>query len=358
MISTFILGGAPTTIAIFIELLVAGAIVIKAGTVFATLADTLSDRLNLASGWVGLILVATVTSLPEVVSGSTAAWIGNTDMAIAALFGSCSFNVTLIFLLNFLVRGGSVLRAVSHAHNLTSSFGLFLMGLALFGVLLSTKFGDRPSLAAICELIWAVAIFATYVGCMRLTYSFEKRIGQQEHDDAPKPFGTWNYCKLATTAIVIVLAAWWLAQIGDVLSTHEIGLLGRPLGATFVGAGFLALATSLPEITTSVAAVRIGNLNLALGNIFGSNMFNIFVIPMIKVVSMIRGDDLLLNPGQFNATESVITGMLAILLTSIAVGGLTYKSKRVLLGRWGMGFDSILIGIVYVGGMALLLFDG
>ncbi|MGB0717024.1 MAG: sodium:calcium antiporter [Phycisphaerae bacterium] len=357
MISTYMFGGSPTTLTIFIELLVAGALVVKAGSMFARLADELSEKLNLGSGWVGLILVATVTSLPEVVSGSTAAWIGNTDMAIAALFGSCSFNITLIFLLNFLVRGGSVLRAVSSAHNLTSSFGLLLMGLALFGVMLVTKFESRPDVAQACELIWAITIFVVYVGCMRLTYRYERRVSSDEHEDDVEPFGSWNYIKLASTAVVIVVAAWWLAQIGDVLSTHEIGWLGRPLGATFVGAGFLALATSLPEITTSVAAVRIGNLNLALGNIFGSNMFNIFVIPMIKGVSLIRGDALLLRAESFDATESMITGMLAILLTSIAVSGLTYKSKRVLLGRWGMGFDSILIGLVYLGGMTLLLIE-
>ncbi len=118
-----------------------------------------------------------------------------------------------------------------------------------------------------------------------------------------------------------------------------------------MGACFLALSTSLPEIATSIAAVRLGKLDLALGNIFGSNMFNIFVIPTLKVISLARGDPLLLAPG--DGTDNMIAGLLAILLTAIAVAGLAYQSRRKVLRRFG--FDAILIVLVYLGGMALLL---
>ncbi|MHC5111631.1 MAG: sodium:calcium antiporter [Planctomycetota bacterium] len=359
MFSKYLFGNELPTWALFLELAVAGLIVIMAGRKFTRLADDMADKLNLGSGWVGLILLATVTSLPEVVTGSTATWIGNPDMAIAALFGSCSFNITLIFLLNFITRGGSVLKGVSESHALTSSFGLALIAIALFGVMLGKKFEapEHENFAQICEICWAVTILIIYVWCMQLTYRYEKRIDEQLADQQGESFGAGNYAKVAGIAVVIVVAAWWLARTGDVLSDHKIGFLGRSLGSTFVGAGFLAFATSLPEITTSVTAVRLGNLNMALGNIFGSNMFNIFVIPMLKAVSLMRGDTLLMHKDSFDATQSVFTGMLAILLTAIALGGLTYKSKRVMLGKWKMGFDSILIGIVYLGGMFLLLSD-
>ena len=154
-------------------------------------------------------------------------------------------------------------------------------------------------------------------------------------------------------AVIIVVASWWLARLCDVLSAHRIELIGRPLGATFVGAFFLALATSLPEIVTSISAVRLGNLDLALGNIFGSNMFNIFVIPFLKVVSVTKGDTLLLGARALDGTQNLIAGLLAILLTAIAVGGLAYKGKREVPRHFG--FDSILIAVTYLGGMALLL---
>jgi cation:H+ antiporter len=345
-----------TTWTLLAELLLAAGIVIVAGTRFTRSADTLADRLGIGGGWIGLILLATVTSLPELVSGGTATALGNVDLALGGILGSCSFNITLIVLLNALLGGGSVLRNVSLSHALSSSFGLALIGLALLGIVLLEKFAARPTVAQTCEAAWALTIAVAYFGCMRLIHRFERRT----NGDATKPprrsGGALLYVDIAAMAAVIVTASYWLATLCDVLSTHKIDMIGRPLGATFVGAGFLALATSLPEITTSFAAVRLGNLDLALGNIFGSNMFNIFVIPILKVVSLAQGDALLIANGNVDETQNIITGLLAMLLTAIAVGSLIYKSSRKMLRRFG--FDSVLIATTYVGGMILLLMQG
>ena len=337
------------TWALFIELLLAGSVVIFAGARFTRLADTIAKRLNIGSGWIGLIMLATVTSLPELVTGGTATYIGNVDLAMGGILGSCSFNITIIVLLNALWGGGSVLRGVSPLHSLTSSFGL-----ALIGIVLMDKFSGSPQIARVTELTWAALIVITYLGCMRLLYRFERKENSGESAGGERhSLGTSLAVDVVVMTVILVAASWWLARIGDVLSTHEIKMIGRPLGATFVGACFLALATSLPEIVTSIAAVRLGNLNLALGNIFGSNMFNIFVIPMLKIISLFRGDAVMLTADVSNTTQNMIAGLLAILLTAIAIGGLTYKSQRKMLRRFG--FDSILIGFTYVGGMILLL---
>jgi cation:H+ antiporter len=345
------------TWALFIELLVAGAVVVFAGARFARLADSVAERLQLGSGWVGLIMLATVTSLPELVTGGTATYIGNVDLAMGGILGSCSFNITIIVLLNALWGGGSVLRGVSPLHTLTSSFGLALIGLTMLGFVLMDKFAGSPRLAQVTEFTWAAVILVTYIGCMRLTYRFElAQVVEAAGGAERQNIGTALAVDVAVMAFILVAASWWLAKLGDVLSTHQIGLIGRPLGATFVGACFLALATSLPEIVTSIAAVRLGNLDLALGNIFGSNMFNIFVIPMLKIVSLVRGDSIMLVGQGSDITQNLIAGLLAILLTAIAIAGLAYKSRRKLLRRFG--FDSVLIGLTYVLGMILLLAHG
>ncbi len=296
-----------------------------------------------------------MTSLPELVSGGTATALGNVDLAFGGILGSCSFNITLIFLLNALSGGGSVLRNVSPSHTLSATFGIGLLSLAMFGMVLVEKFTGNPRLTGSVELVWAAAILATYFGCMRLIHSFEKRAAAKEPPPPNESVEPAIYVAIAVMGVIIVVASWWLAQIGDVLSTHEIEMIGRPLGATFVGAVFLALATSLPEIATSVAAVRLGNLDLALGNLFGSNMFNIAVIPVLKGVSLCRGDWLMMPPDAVQFTQHMITGVVAIMLTTIAVGGLTYKSKKKMMRRFG--FDSILIVIVYLGGMYMLLME-
>lgn len=354
MLSGLLFPDALPTWALFAELLLAGIVVILAGTRFAKAADQIGNRLNLSGGWTGLILLATVTSLPELVTGGTATAIGNVDLAFGAILGSCSFNITLIVLLNAMIGGGSVLREVSRTHRLTSSFGLLLIAMALFGIVLMDKFADMPRAARITEACWAGLIFLTYLVCMRLIYKYEKsQNAGKDQGSERRAVGRSLTMQVILMASVLVVASWWLAKLGDVLSTHKIEWLGRPLGATFVGACFLALATSLPEIVTSIAAVRLGNLDLALGNIFGSNMFNIFVIPWLKIVSISRGDVIMLTATASDSTQNLIAGLTAILLTTIAIGGLTYQSQRKMLKRFG--FDSILIAIIYAGGLFLLL---
>ncbi|MCH7873145.1 MAG: hypothetical protein IID33_15725, partial [Planctomycetes bacterium] len=314
--------------------------------------NTVAERMNLGAGWVGLVLLATVTSLPELVTGATATWLDNVDLAFGNIFGSCSFNITLIVLLNALIGGGSVLRGVGSTHALTSSFGLLLMAEALLGLVLFDKFTPTPA----GEIVWALLIFVTYGICMKLIYSQERATAAKISEVSERQrVGSGIWSRIALMATILVVASWWLARIGDVLSTHEIKMIGRPLGATFVGACFLALATSLPEIVTSITAVRLGKLDLALGNIFGSNMFNVFVIPLLKIVSLAGGQPILLKSQPLGNVDNLIAGLLAVLLTAITIGALAYKSRQRLPRRFG--FDSILIAVTYVAGMILLVME-
>lgn len=345
-----------TTTALFVELALAGFVVVLAGYRFTKLADMVADRLNLGAGWVGLILLASVTSLPELVTGGTATSLGNIDLAFGGLLGSCSFNITIIFLLNALCGGGSVLRDAGKAHALSSSFGLLLIGLALLGMVLMDKFSGSPIMANRLEWAWVILIAFTYLFCIKLIYRYECSQNGASIEGVKRErgrLGSSLIVQIALIAGILVAASWWLAKLGDVLSVHEIGWIGRPLGATFVGACFLALATSLPEIATSVAAVKLGKLDLALGNIFGSNMFNIAVIPVLKIISASQGDAVMLSPGASDPTSNLITGLIAILLTTVAIGGITYQSRRKVFRRFG--FDSLVIIVIYLGGMSLLV---
>jgi cation:H+ antiporter len=273
---------------------------------------------------------------------------------MGGILGSCCFNVTIIVMLNAIIGGGSILRNVSGSHLLTSCFGLALTGLTLLWIVLAEKFEQRPAAGQTVEWLFSGIIALTYLGGMKLIYRYEHANHHTDATRAKEATGDVSlYVQLAILAGVLATSAWWLAKIGDVLGTHELEIIGRPLGATFVGALFLAIATSLPEIVTSIAAVRLGNLDMALGNILGSNMFNIFAVPILKIVSVSTGQSLLLAPSVCNGTQNLITGLLAILLTAIAVGGLTYKSKRKMLRRFG--FDSVLIAVTYAAGMVVLL---
>ncbi len=346
-----------STWALFVEMVVSGAVVVLAGTRLTVQADRLANHYQLGHAWVGVLLLATVTSLPEVVTGTTAVWIGQADMAFATIFGSCCFNIVLIVLFNAFVGGGSILFGKGRAHTLSSTFGIVLMSIALLGIMLVGKFESRPALAQACEIAIVGVIALTYLLCMRMVYRTELEVNAEPAAPAKRlPRLPGIVPKVAGLSLILVVSAWWMARTGDVLADHPIEWLGRPLGATMVGAVFLAIATSLPEIATGLAAVRMGNLDMALGNIFGSNMFNIFVIPMLKVSSWFSGHTLLMGGEGFDAGQNTIAGLLPILLTAVVVGGLSYRSSRTVLRRFGV--DSALIATIYVVGMVLLLSGG
>lgn len=368
MLSEWYFGAELPTWALMVEILVAGAIVIVSGARLAGLADRLAEEYQLGAAWVGVLLLATVTSLPEVVSGVTATWVGQPNMAFAAIYGSCSFNIVLVVLLNLFIGGGSILYGKGRAHTLNSSFGIVLIVMSLMGIMVVGKFADRPGIAQTCEVALMCLIAVTYFLCMRMAYRTEQQtnglLATNERSDTSTDTGAADggskrspglIPKLVIVSAFMVASAWWMARTGDVLADHEIELIGRSLGATVVGSLFLAIATSLPEVVTGLSAVRMGNIDMALGNIFGSNMFNILVIPMLKVASWLSGSPLLMSGENFDASQTMIAGLLPILLTGVVVGGLSYRSRAMpgVLRRFGA--DSALIAAVYVAGMYLLL---
>jgi cation:H+ antiporter len=349
------------TWALLAEIAAAAAIVIVAGAKLTTLADRVADRYNLGGAWIGTLLLATVTSLPEVVTGTTSVWLGQPGMAFATIFGSCSFNIVLIVLLNAFIGGGSILQGRGRGHTLTSSFGIVLICLPLMGMVLVSRFSNSPTTEQVTEIVVVLLIAVTYFVCMRMVYTTDKETLSVEiaHDDTEAlnspDVHQYPYLltKVAALSFVLASSAWWLTGTGDILSEHPIEAIGRPLGATFVGFLFLAFATSLPEVVTGLSAVRIGNLDMALGNIFGSNMFNILVIPALKLTSLSSGERLLFSGDNLDLDQLLIAGLLPILLTGVVVGGLSYRTSRTIFKRFG--FDSALLAVVYVAGTVLIL---
>ena len=268
------------------------------------------------------------------------------------------FNVAIIVILDGLMRSGTVLRVANPSHSLSSSMGIVLIALAVLGMTLVEQAADADSPVSpeVMEAGLCILLAFAYVACMRLSFRFERQLQNGEQMALLKtadPQARRIYVSFAILSVILIVVTIWLTRTADVLQDHPIGLLGgRTLGATFVGVFFLAAATSLPEIVTSITAVRIGQVDLALGNIFGSNMFNIAVIPILKVFSLLNGQTMLMDPTNFAVQGHTIAGLFAILITGVAVAGLVYRTKRRL---FHFGIDSVLIGVIYLVGMYILL---
>lgn len=342
-----------TTPMLLSELLIAGAIVVLVAIRLTKLADRFAEEWNLGRAFVGMILLATVTSLPEVVAGATASAIGAVDMAFAAVYGSCSFNIVIIVIMNLaLAGGGSVLSEARPTQLLNSSFGIVMIVFSISAIAAVQKFAGSPIIQQTIEVVSSLSIVVTYIWFMTLSQRFEKRdaVAAVWREKSRRPKGIIT--ALVVVSALTVMSAWWLTKTGDVLSEHPIDYLGRSLGKTAIGICFLAIATSLPEIATSLTAVRINNLDMALGNVFGSNMFNMLVVPVIKFSAWCAGDSLCMSGDNFSANLNILAGLFAVMMMAIAVAGIAYRTRRRVMG---LGVDSVVLLLVYIAGMAVLL---
>ena len=151
------------------------------------------------------------------------------------------------------------------------------------------------------------------------------------------------YALYGMNAAVIIAAATYLPHLGERIA--EVTGLGR----TFVGSVFIALSTSLPEIVVSISALRMGAVDIALGNLFGSNLFNVGILAL---------DDLLYTKGPLLSNVSgshAVTAFGAVAMMAVAVVGLTYKVTR---KRLFIGWDSAGIIAIYITATLILYASG
>jgi cation:H+ antiporter len=315
--------------------------IVYSGTKLSKYGDIISEKTGLGRSWTGVVLMASVTSLPELATGiSSVTYAGVPDIALGDILGSCVFNMLILAFLDALYRPMPLSSKAHQGHVLSAGFGILLLSIVAAGL----AFPGHPfSLGwiGLYSLMFAVIYFLA----MRMVYFYEKReiakfikevAREMRYKDVPAKTAVINY---AVNAAVVVIAALFLPEIGKGIAQTT------GLGQTFVGNIFIALSTSLPEVVVCVAAVRTDAVDLAIGNLFGSNIFNIFIL-VIDDVFFTKGPLL-----SFASQHHIISALSAIAMTAIAVIGSTYRSER---KRLFMAWDSISISLVYVTNLMLL----
>lgn len=306
------------------------------GTHLARLGDRLAELTGLGRAWLGLVLMATVTSLPELFVGiSSAGFLGNADLAVGDVIGSCVFNLLILSLLDALHRGPGLLSAVAPKQVLSAALGIVLLALVGFGLFLPDQYvvmGWVGGLSLVFVMVYLVA--------MRLVY---RHMGQEaspaDHAEADRSGLRRVVLWYIVHAAVVITAALFLPGFAETI-TEETGLK-----ASFVGTLLLATSTSLPEVAVSVAALRIGALDMAVSNLLGSNLFNIVILAIDDIVY--RGGFLLKD-----ASDAHLVSVLStIIMSAIVIVGLTFRTapKRFLLA-----WDTFLILVVYIVNLILL----
>jgi len=319
------------------------AVVVVAGTILTKCADTIAEITKFGRLLIGSVLLAGATSLPELTVDVSAVRMGAPDLAIGDLFGSCLANLLILAVLDLMQRSsGGMLSRRAARHALSGSMSVALITVAGLALLTAPLIGNVTFLG-ISPGLWVLA--AVYVGGIRIVY-LDQRVSSAEvtlesHKGA-EPTGSLSKAVLGfiAAAAVILIVGPFMAHSAEQFAK------ATGLGRTFVGTTLVAFSTSLPEFVASLAAIRMGAYDLAIGNIFGSNAFNMMLLVPLDVV----------QPGSLMAVVSAghgITCLSSILATQTVILGQLYNVE----GRCRfIDPDAWLVIAIVTGALALVYY--
>ncbi len=333
---------------IWVEFIICAALIILAGTLVSKYGDVIAEKTGLGRAWIGAILIAGITSLPELASGvSAVTWLKVPNLAAGAVMGSCLFNLMLIAVMDLAYQPGRVLAKAQDVHILSGGLGVLLLGLVAMEVLIGPPL-NGVGVLGIGLVSIVIAILYAIGGKMiaglekeRMSEVLAKEAKEEDYAHISKQRAFFVF--IASAVAVIILGV-WLSSIGDRLSTTT------GLSRSFVGNLFLAVSTSLPEIAASLAAVRLGAIDLAIGNVLGSNLFNILLLSIYDLAD-----------GRANFWSSLnnangFAAVMAMMMTGVVIISLMYRASPRTPYRFS--WDGIALIFMYLSSIVMLYFLG
>ncbi|MCA9920844.1 MAG: sodium:calcium antiporter [Anaerolineales bacterium] len=325
---------------VWIEFLLSAAVVVYAAIKLAEYGDIIAVRTKLGGLFVGTIFLAGATSLPELIASISSFQSGVPNLAAGNFFGSNMVNVLLLAIVDLINYQVPLLRRIAISHALTAGLTTVLMLVAII------------SLAADIDLTigwvgWdSLLMIVLYFGGIWLIQRESRGPGPAPTAPEPGPeFPTLRrgVIGFVITAVVIMVVVPFLVD-----ASSEIAVI-TGLGTGFVGTALLSVVTSLPELLAALAAMRMNAFDMAVGNLFGSSVFNMLGLGIA---------DFFFLDGRFLGAINenfVIVGLLGLLLTNMAlVGNLARVERKFLF----IEADAIAIVAVYLLGMFLLFVRG
>ncbi len=329
----------------------AGAVIWVAGIQLSKQTDVLDDRLHLGSALGGLILLAIATNLPEIAITVSAAASNNIGVAVGNILGGIAIQTVVLVILDvFGTRGteplsykAASLALVIEAVTVVAVLAVVIAGSQMPNNLVAFRLTPAPLLIAVIWILGLVLVRRSQKG-LPWHQQGEAPGGQEKPKGHSKKQTTQRNSQLSTGASVLIFSVAALATLGAgvALETSGNAIAGHiGLSGVLFGATFLALATSLPEISTGLASVKQGDYKLAFSDIFGGNAF----LPVLFLVAvLITGRPVL---PQAQATDIYLTA-LAVLLTLTYILGLIFRPKKKI---FGMGMDSLVVLVLYLLGV-------
>jgi cation:H+ antiporter len=320
--------------------IVCAAVIIYSGSKLSFYGEKIADLTGIGKAWVGLILMASVTSLPELITGiSSVAIVKAPDLAAGDIFGSCVFNLLILSVLDARIKQ-PLFSQVKSSHIVAAIFGIILLTVAGMAIYLADEIPSLLWISSFTFILFGIYIIAVW-GISKYEHAalIESPPPAVPHSpsqsaDLKKAIGRY-----AINALIVIGAALFLPYFGQHIAAHT------GLGDSFFGTLFIAAATSLPELVVSLAALKLGALDMAVGNLLGSNVFNMFILGI---------DDVFYREGSLFKDISpshLLSVFITIIMTAVVGLGLLFKPKKKQF--WLLSLDTFIILLLYI---ALIIF--
>ena len=328
----------------------AGVIIIAA-MLLAKYADRIADQTGLGGSVTGLVLLAGATSLPEFSIGFSAVRMNAVDLTAGDVLGSSLMNLLILAVLDLVSRTpGRILSRTAATHVLSAIVACLLTSTVLLGILLDSNW----SFLRLGPTSWCLLI--TYAFCARLLFLDQKtsaahdasrlQLDAQSTANATTPDAhgrlAVNALCFAAAATIIFFVAPQLAHTADILA-EQTGL-----GRTFFGTLFVAAMTSLPEAVATFAAIRLGTVDMAIGNILGSNAFNMVIIGVVDIASPAPVLSLV-------SDAHCVTAACVIITTCATMISMLYRAEK---RWWIIEPDAALVVLLVLGSLWLVYASG
>lgn len=340
---------------VLVAFAVAAFFVWQAGTRIADYLGKISDRTGLGEGVIGLVLLGSITSLPEAATVTTASIAGDAPLAVNNLLGSAAINILLLAIADAFL-GKRALASVIGAPTplLQGVLSVLLMAFVAVGITVG-----EFSIAGVG--LWSALLLPLFLFAVWMTSKYEHRRpwhpasdhaamengsggrSDAEQQSSRKQSSSQSLAPLIAksfaAAAVILAAGFVLSRSGSALA-QKTGI-----GSGLIGLVLVGFATSLPELSSIRTAMKQERYRMVLGDIFGTNIFNLTLIFLADV--FYAGPPVLGASGSFE----VVATLLGMILTCIYLIGLLEREDRTI---WRMGFASLGVMFVYAAGLALL----
>jgi len=298
-------------------LLLAGfLILIKGADFLVNGASSIAKRYNVSNLAIGLTVVAFGTSMPEMVVSVLAALSGQSDASFGNVIGSNNFNLLFILGVSGLIYPLVVQRNTVKYEVPMSLLAALVLFILVNDTLVGTADDSMPKeLLTRLDSIILLIFFVSFLFYIYRTMSHASDLGEGEKI---KIYGTWISIGLTAGGIAMLVGGGKLVVDNAIFIAHEAGLSEKLIGLTILAAG-----TSLPELATSAVAAYRKNTDIAIGNVVGSNIFNIFFILGVTGV---------IHPIEYNPALNFDIYVMIVATIILMIFMFTLKQRS--LDRW------------------------